>query len=126
MPGPVPNRSDMRRRRNVEIPEPLENWHSIAKQWFVALTKSGERVFFENSDWAQAMYVAEAMSRSLSGARMSGQLFSAVISASAELLTTEGARRRMRVELERAHDEGDTTAADAMAEYRKTAGLKVV
>lgn len=131
----VPKRSDQRRRRNKvdithapsdfewEIPEPDEDWHPVATQWYLALQKSGQKIFFENSDWAQAFYVAEAMSRSLRSSRLSGQLFSAVISASAELLTTEGARRRMRVELERAQAEGDTTAADAMAAYRQMAAV---
>src|SRR4051812_39581127 len=112
--GPVPKRASQRRRTNKvditnapstfewDIPEPDEDWHPIATQWYLALQKSGQQVFFENSDWAQAFYVAEAMSRSMRTSRLSGQLFSAVISASAELLTTEGARRRMRIELERA------------------------
>lgn len=95
----------------------------MATQWYLSLQKSGQRVFFENSDWAQAFYVAEAMSRSLRTSRISGNLFSAVISACAELLTTEGARRRVRVELERQMDDTDTTVADAMAEYR---GIAVV
>jgi len=131
----IPKRSTQRRRRNKvdithapsnyewEIPEPDEDWHEVATQWYLSLQKSGQKIFFENSDWAQAFYVAEAMSRSLRTSRTSGQLFSAVISAAGELLTTEGARRRMRVELERAHDEGDTTAADAMAAYRQVASV---
>lgn len=131
----VPKRSTQRRRRNKvdithapsdfewEIPEPDEDWHPVATQWYLALQKSGQRIFFENSDWAQAFYIAEAMSRNLCNSRMSGQLFSAIISAAGELLTTEGARRRLRVELERVHDEGDTTAADAMAAYRKVASV---
>lgn len=135
MPGPVPKRSDQRRHRAKrdisrsisedvwQIPEPDEDWHEVATQWYLSLQNSGQRVYFENSDWAQAFYVAEAMSRSLKSSRLSGQLFSAVISASAELLTTEGARRRMRIELERANAEGDVTVATAMAEYRKIASV---
>ena len=133
MPGPVGARSSQRRRRNKvdithapsedewEIPEPDEDWHPVATQWYLSLQKSGQRIFYENSDWAQAFYVAEAMSRSLRTSRISGQLFSSVISASAELLTTEGSRRRMRIELERAQTENETTAATAMAAYREMA-----
>lgn len=133
MPGPVPARADQRRRRNkvditraagldeVVIPEPDEDWHPVAAQWFLSLRTSGQRIFYENSDWAQAYYVAEAMSRSLRASRISGQLFSAVISACSELLTTEGSRRRVRIELERANAEGDTTVSTAMDEYRKMA-----
>lgn len=133
MPGPVPRRSTQRRHRQkvdithvpaedeVVIPEPDEDWHPIATQWYESLAKSGQRIFYENSDWAQAFYVAEAMSRSMRTSRISGQLFTAVISAAGELLTTEGARRRMRVELERAAAEGETTVSEAMAAYKKMA-----
>lgn len=133
MAGPVPKRSDQRRRRNkvdttqaitefeADIPEADEDWHPVATQWYLSLQKSGQRIFYENSDWTQAFYVAEAMSRSLRTSRISGQLFSAVISACSELLTTEGARRRARIELERAKADGDSTAADVMAEYRQIA-----
>lgn len=128
--GPVPKRSSQRRRMNkvditkvqtqfaVEIPEPDEDWHPIATQWYESLARSGQRIFYENSDWAQAFYVAEAMSRSLQCSRFSGNLFAAVISATTELLVTEGARRRMRLELERAVAEEETTVADQMAAYR--------
>jgi hypothetical protein len=132
--GPVPKRSTQRRHRikrdithaptedEVVIPEPDEEWHRIAKQWYASLQRSGQRQFYESSDWAQAYYVAEVMSWSLT-AGITGSLFSAVISASAELLTTEGARRRMRLELERAHAEGEATVSDAMADYKKMAAV---
>ena len=131
--GPVPKRSNQRRHRQkveithvpaddeVIIPEPDEDWHPIATQWYLSLEKSAQRIFYQNSDWAQAFYVAEAMNRSLRGGTVSGQMFSAVISACGELLTTEGARRRMRVELERAELAGETTVAEAMAAYKQMA-----
>lgn len=136
--APIPKRSSQRRRRNKvdisrsqsdyewEVPEPDEDWHPVATQWYLSLQVSGQKVFYENSDWAQAFYVAEAMSRSLRTSRISGQLFSAVISATTELLSTEGSRRRMRVELERAADDGDTTAADAMAKYKEMASVTAI
>lgn len=132
----VPKRSDQRRRRNkvditkafvdddVEVPEPEEFWHPIAIRWYLSLSKSGQRIFYESSDWMQAFYVAEAMSRSLQASRLSGQLFAAVISATHDLLVTEADRRRMRIELERARDEGDTTVSTAMDEYRSMAKAK--
>lgn len=139
MPGPVPNRSDQRRRTNkpeveiataparatVDIPEPDEAWHPIAASWFESLGQSGQSVFMEPSDWAQARYLAELMHRSLDGDRTNGQLISSILSGAAELLTTEGARRRMRIELAKA-DTGPTAeelAATAdMDAYRKRLG----
>lgn len=115
--GPVPKRSSERRRRNkpegaevttvpvaeqqVECPPADDSWHQIARDWYDSLAKSGQAVFYEPSDWATARYVAEAMSRGLQASRFSAQLFAAVSSAMTELLTTEGARRRARLELER-------------------------
>lgn len=113
--GPVPKRSDERRRRNqddgpvtkaagavvVRQPAADRGWHPIAKRWFESLGRSGQVVFFEPSDWAQAVFVAESMSRLLSANRFSAQLFAAVESATARLMTTEADRRRLRIELER-------------------------
>ncbi|MEV4739803.1 hypothetical protein [Streptomyces sp. NPDC049555] len=135
----MPKRSAERRRRNkdgvelvraetapgvVEWPEPDPGWHAIARDWYLSLAASGQSQFYEPSDVATARYVAEAMSRNLAaGQRFSAQLFAAVSSAMTELLTTEGARRRVRIELERAPAEQDTPAGvTAIADYRAALG----
>ncbi len=140
MPGPVPKRSNQRRRKNkpdipivtapgaseVPIPEPEEDWHPIAASWYKALIRSGQSAFYEPSDWAAAVIIAESMSRDLkpqflgisevtgevvrgtvpiNGTRLSGYL-----KAWTALLVTEGDRRRARVELERPKpDDGEGT-----------------
>lgn len=127
--GPVPKRSDVRRRRNkpadgVEVtaapaapvvvqPEPDPGWHPIARDWFASLSKSGQSAFYEPSDWQTARYVAEGMSRNLGGGRFSAQLFAAVMSASSSLLVTEGDRRRLRLELHRGGAAAGAGAEDA-------------
>lgn len=135
MPGPVPKRADQRRRRNksqtevvsapstsrTHAPDPNPDWHPVAQQWFRSLAESGQHQFYEESDWATARYVAEAMHRNLDSGRFSGQLFAAVMSAMTDLLTTEGARRRARIELERAEPEIPPEVA-IMDEYRRTVG----
>lgn len=134
--GPVPKREDVRRRRNkdeagpvtkgfgarsVPVPEVNPNWHPIAQDWFKSLQESGQSYWYEPSDWATAVYVAEAMSRNLKGGKFSAVLFSAVMSAMTELLTTEGARRRARMELEREESADDATVT-AIDEYRRILG----
>lgn len=116
--GPVPKRDAERRRRNkvdidkveitgeVEAPDVDPDWHPIAKDWYVSLGKSGQSRYFEPSDWSAARYVAEVMTRNLGGFKFSAQLFAAVWSAMADLLTTEGARRRVRMEVDRKPSEG--------------------
>ena len=133
MPGPVPKRSDQRRRRNTEngeithvptagevVRSPADGaWHPIAIEWYESLARSGQAQYYESSDWAVARYVAEAMSRSLAGQKMSGQMFAAVMSAMNELLTTEGARRRARMEIERDTGPVEDPKVTAINEYRK-------
>jgi hypothetical protein len=128
--GPIPKRSDQRRRRNsaarpitklpaartVVIPEADSAWHPLAKAWFASLTQSGQSAFYEPSDWGLAVLVAESMSRDLNpqvvGITDSGKVvtdviplkgasLSAYVRAMAVLLVTEGDRRRLQVELER-------------------------
>lgn len=138
--GPVPKRSDQRRRRNrsdgpmlvraaasPEVPEmaPADpEWHPIAREWYRSLGESGQAQFYERSDHAAARYVAEAMSRNLSSGRFSAQLFAAVMAGMTELLTTEGARRRARIELERAVKPEKPASVTIMEAYRRDAGRK--
>lgn len=129
MSGPVPKRSDQRRRRNggdavehaeggatVTIPDPDPNWHDVAAQWFNSLAESGQSRFYESSDWAVAYVIAESMSRDLNEQvvgitdkgdvvkeeiPLKGASLSAYLRAMSLLLVTEGDRRRLRLELER-------------------------
>lgn len=113
MPGPVPKRTAERRRTNspssdtvrmegtVEVPDPDPTWHPIALRWYEALRDSGQAKHYEPSDWAAAHFVAEGMTRNLKSGKFSAQLFASVWSAMTDLLTTEGARRRARMEVER-------------------------
>ena len=135
MPGPVPKPASQRRRRNkpdaptstapagrkVDTPEPDPDWQPVAAGWFQSLGESGQSAFYEASDWATARYVAEGMSRSLKAGRFSGQLFAAVMAAWTELLATEGARRRLRVELEREQVLAEPASVAILKEYRRHA-----
>lgn len=102
----------------VVIPPCPSAAHPIARRWYNALKKSGQSDYFEPSDWAAALYVVEGITRNLEGTRFSAQLFATVWSAMESLLTTEQARRRARVEVERgvSEPEDKPTALDA---YRK-------
>lgn len=136
--GPIPKRSDQRHgHRSAEenavdsaigasevlVPVPNEEWHPIATEWYTSLAASGQSDFYEPSDWAFAYYVAELLTRSLGmvvdgafvSVKVNGQLVTAVMAGMTELLTTEGARRRARIELER----GDDTP-DPQAEHKAT------
>ncbi|MBC3186300.1 hypothetical protein H7347_06900 [Corynebacterium sp. zg-331] len=121
MRGPVPKRSDQRVRRNVtpevtriagaaQVRPPAEDrsWHIAAKRWYRSLRHSGQAIFYEPSDWAHAQLCATLLSDEMRREKPRAGMISQILSMMTDLLTTEGARRRVRVELERAgqHDDG--------------------
>ena len=134
--GPVPKRSDQRRRENkpeipydsapgasvVEVPDVDDDWHDIAKMWFRSLAKSGQSLWYQPSDWAEAYFLAHVMSEQLlSDTLMNGQKLSALLAGASRLMTTEGDRRRLRIELERPNpvDSDEDAAVIAIAKYQQ-------
>lgn len=135
--GPVPKRSSARLGHSkkekvdsvapvtatVAMPKANSRWHPIARDWFNSLAESGQSQYFEPSDWQAARYVGDVMSRNLKQtSRFSAVLFQAVWSAMNDLLTTEGARRRVRMEIERGDPAAQAASVTALADYRKTLG----
>lgn len=152
--GPVPKRSEQRRRANkpatlsgeiskapatptVEAPEASEEWHPVARRWYLSLAASGQATFYEPSDWATAYLIAESISRDLNpqfvgvtaGDRsepiyevipLKGASLAAYLKAMGNLLATEGDRRRASIELQRGAviDVDEDASVTAMADYR--------
>lgn len=136
--GPVPKRSDQRRRRNkpeadapavvvamghqaVKPPTEDRAWHPYAKDWFRALKRSGQSQFYQESDWREAKLVAWLITQELSsptGARAG--MMDVIFSRADALMTTEGARRRLRVELitPKIVDEAKEATVSIMEQYR--------
>lgn len=130
--GPVPSRSDQRRRRNkVEIdrapaatarkcgPDAPEWLGGLALDWFESLRTSGQAVFYTDSDWASALIIAKAIERFEE--RPSAHMLTAILSGLGSLAATEGERRRLRIELDRSeHQDADEEAAVAeLDEWRQ-------
>jgi hypothetical protein len=113
--GPIPKREDQRRRRNTEskvdsvpfdgtpvaAPPADEEWHKIARDLYESLAESGQAQFYEPSDWQQAVWLAHETSRYLNSSKRSSMMFNYIWDAWGDLLTTEGARRRAKLEIER-------------------------
>ncbi|MFP3915862.1 MAG: hypothetical protein ACLFWM_13365 [Actinomycetota bacterium] len=157
--GPIPKRSDQRRRRNktwidqangttpprsgkgatkaawrdyaegigLQVPKDAtraqiielvesggrdDDWHPLALEWFDSLSQSGQHVFYEPSDWATARVLAELLSKALRSRRPTAALVERWQAGATELLTTEGARRRAMLELERHQDAGEEESDD--------------
>lgn len=95
-------------------------WHPIALQFYESLQVSGQALYYEQSDVATAYYVTDAMSQNLQQGKFSAMLFASVMSAMTDLLVTEGARRRAKVELQREVEpdsEVDNAIADLMEQF---------
>lgn len=120
--GPVPKRSDQRVRRNkaetpiekveyigaVEIP-PLnfDDPHPLTKDLYESLGQSAQARYYEPSDYQLARSVLHFLDQQFKSGRPSGQMIAALFSQLTDLLVSEGARRRCRLEVERAQAGGD-------------------
>lgn len=150
--GPVPKRSNQRRRRNepetpvtkadgapkVEIPAADSKWHPVAKRWFESLASSGQMAFYQASDWATAYLVAESMSRDLKPQPigvdeetgkpvvavipLKGASLTAYLKAFTALMVTEGDRRRLGLELQRSGSAAEAPEVPNLDDYRRRAG----
>lgn len=136
MHGPIPKRSDQRRRRNKpdgaqlvktpagppSPPPPGDpGWHPIVQQVFASLGESGMAQFYEATDWAFARLTCDFLSRCISEPRPSPTLLDACSNALGRLGATEGDRRSMRIALER-QPEQEPASVSLMEEYRGVAG----
>ena len=94
-----------------------DKWHPVARQFYDSLAKSGQRIYYQPSDWAIAYMLAESISRDFkpqfigineeSGEVMmetiplKGASLGAYLKGFTALMATEGDRRRLSIELER-------------------------
>lgn len=159
MAGAVPNRQGGRRRRNttdangrqykpdtitvgavdwdeeeaagrlVPAPEPDPGWHAVALSLYNSMRHSGQRIYYEPSDWAVAVLVCNQVSRELNPkfiqmqkvqdgetstglpvtidepyfetVPLAGGSLSSIMKALEQLMVTEVARRTARIEIER-------------------------
>lgn len=83
--GPIPERSEARRRRNkpapdveveivdlnslimrpVEIPVANEDWHPAVRMLWDSIPASGQAIHYEPTDWSIAYVICESLSREL-------------------------------------------------------------
>ena len=150
--GPIPKRSEERRRRNkpntpqdtipasgsVTIPPADSKWHPVARRIYESLKSSGQSQFYEPSDWAAAYLLAESLSRDLKPQSigvhpetgkviracvpLKGASLAAYLKAFAALGVTEGDRRRMGVKIDRKPPEPESASVSVMDDYRDALG----
>lgn len=83
----------------VKVPPADETWPELVREWYGSLVESGQAKFYEPSDWAAARILANEMAQMLTGAI--ARDFKSIWSAMADLLSTEAARRRVKMEVNR-------------------------
>lgn len=95
-------------------------WHPLARDWYRSLAESGQSKFYEPSDWQTARVLAELLSRALQRGKVTAALIERWQVGATELLTTEGARRRVRVELDaKGGDEEEAADVSELDEHRR-------
>lgn len=133
MPGPIPKRSDQRVRRNrpdvpvekvtalgvVRSPDGLgfDEPHPLTQDMWDSLHSSAQSRFFEKSDWAHARTVLHFLDMQLKSSRPGAQMLQALFKELGDLLVTEGSRRRLRLEIDRA--EAADATVDVAALFRE-------
>ncbi|MFR9906878.1 hypothetical protein ACL1I6_12465 [Corynebacterium striatum] len=85
------------------------------------MKESGQAVFYEPSDWQTARLLAEVMSQALnSGEPVKASTLAEFNRGAAALMTTEGERRRLRVELQAAESGAkDEETTSVLASYKE-------
>lgn len=123
--GPAPKRSTERHGHRakadqpaqveqsgaVEIPAADESWHATAAAWYASLTDSGQSRFYEPSDWQNAHFCAGLMSSALTEEKVNAQLVAQIRGLMTDLLVTEGARRRVGLEVVRTPEQSAPKAS---------------
>jgi|SRR5699024_2248217 len=130
--GPVRKRDDERVRRNkpevettkvpvigkVSAPElGLDDPHPIVVDLYESLNDSAQSRFYEPSDWQTARFILHFADQLMKSPKPNGQILSSVMSAFSDLLVTEGSRRRVQLEIERAEAGG--VVVDLAEMYRQ-------
>lgn len=125
----------------VDVPPVPTGLHPIARRLYRSMTLSGQAVYFEPSDWEAARFAAEVITNMLwyprrrgkdgtilrdktghpfprrERARISAELLAVTWKMLTDLLVTEGARRRARIEIDRQRSAGER-GIDHLDSYR--------
>lgn len=115
MPGPVPKRSDQRRRRNAPSiaitkvdgaaasqPDLGLEVSPIVEDWYGALALGPEAQFYTPAMWQRARIVAKVLDGVLTSGRPSSQMYAALQGDMKSLLVDAGELRRLGIEVQAA------------------------
>lgn len=107
----------------VSIPEPGD-WHPRVIAFYKSLAESGQSRFYEPSDWQLAVLCCEFLDRAIGKEDLNARALGEVTKMLRDLMVTEGARRKLHLELQRpvggfsSLDGDDTPALAVIEDYR--------
>ena len=116
--GPIPKRSEERAGHNTVIPTEKVNVegpvvvpelgisdpHPLVEEFWEALKASGQSKYYEPSDWVYAKFTLHMINQGLNTGRLGAAHLQQYNVMLANLLVSEGERRRARLEIERRPD----------------------
>lgn len=128
MPGPVPKRSDQRRRRNapkhelakvsgaaVEAPSLGLDLHPLVSDWYASLASGPESQFYTPAIWQRARLVAKMLDTVVTAGRPSSTMYAALQQDMKSLLVDAGELRRLGIEVQAAEE---SAPADNVIDWR--------
>lgn len=90
------------------IPEPDPTWCKAARMVWDAMLTSGGAAYFESSDYAVLHLTADQIDHLYQqGGRRSPEFLRVIMQTLGTLLATEGDRRKLRIELQKAPDDDE-------------------
>lgn len=93
---------------DLEVLAPDPEWHPSALAIWDTCKDSGQIMFYQNSDLAMLWSLCDDLSYAKKARVRSGQLLQTIYSALNNLLLTEGARRAVRLELQKPSEQTAT------------------
>lgn len=131
--GPVPKRSEERRRRNKvdldrvgiteRVPVPpldITPVPQLVQDFYDSLAESGQAVYYEPSDWQRARLLCYNLTNLMLSSLPSSQMYTACQRDMDALLVSEDQRRRVKLEIVRpgAEDEQEQAKVSQLDRYR--------
>lgn len=105
-------------RRTVTVPREKTEWVPDAKRWYKSLKTSGQADFYQDSDWALAVFLCDEISYYRKAARRSPEMLKTILVGMEKLLTSESDRLKARVELSAPAKPTLSAAVVAIDSYR--------
>lgn len=126
--GPVPKRSDQRRRRNIPTGPPVEQVggaaievpplgipvSDVVAEWYAALADGPEARYYTPAMWQRARIVAQMLDGVLTSSRPSAQMYTALQQDMKALLVDAGELRRLGIEVQADEAAGDVDTSNVV------------